>query len=546
MKSNKAFILIFVLLLFCVSCNQQIHQNTLAAPSPGVTVAFAYSTDKASYTPTPILTSIPKEGQQTAVARIRATKTEKAKMASPTSTLTPSKTLAPSMTFKPSVTGPPTTTATPISIPTVTPTFDTVQIVTRTSAPAAQCPPQKPDLVPDITSWPMSVGRQYLQVKPALDFLNSGGTIASVIAAFEKEYTYIPLPALQADITGDGVNELLLTNAVTVLIIGCHGGEYQAFLQYEGDIDGVRYALFEKPIDMNLDGIPEIVINEQFGHTNVDHKISIYEWDGNQLKAIIQGKDGFTGEEIPYAEIYGATKLRIVDNNGDGLLEFTLTSDPPFYGTSSYIVGLPWRDETHVYAWNGTLFVLYQIEYSKPEFRFQAVQDGDRATLVSEYTQALDLYQQTIFSDKLDWWSEERWSYEVRLFAARGDNTPTPMPTPIPDSSDYYNLSAYARFRIMLLHVARGFIPEAEIVINTLKEKYPQGQPGYPYAEMATSFWDEYQISSNLGQACDKAVEYATLHPVEILAYLGNGEYARTYYGNQSLEYKPEDVCPFR
>ena len=63
---------------------------------------------------------------------------------------------------------------------------------------------------------------------------------------------------------------------------------------------------------------------------------------------------------------------------------------------------------------------------------------------------------------------------------------------------------------------------------------------------MATDFQDEYQRSSDIGLACSKAIEYATEHAVDILAYLGNGEYGMVYFGDQSLEYKPEDVCPFR
>jgi hypothetical protein len=89
-------------------------------------------------------------------------------------------------------------------------------------------------------------------------------------------------------------------------------------------------------------------------------------------------------------------------------------------------------------------------------------------------------------------------------------------------------------------------LPEAEIVYNTLQKKYSEGQVGHAYAEMAAAFWNEYQKEKNIGQACAKAVDYATAHPGETLSYLGNGENAITYYGEQSLEYRPDDLCPFR
>ena len=111
---------------------------------------------------------------------------------------------------------------------------------------------------------------------------------------------------------------------------------------------------------------------------------------------------------------------------------------------------------------------------------------------------------------------------------------------------EYPNLSAYAHFRILLLHIIRGNTNEAKKEFNTLKESFQPDQPGYAYLELATAFWDEYQKSANIEDACTKAIEYAEMYPVEVLSYLGNGEYARAYFGDQSLDYEPDDVCPFR
>jgi hypothetical protein len=195
--------------------------------------------------------------------------------------------------------------------------------------------------------------------------------------------------------------------------------------------------------------------------------------------------------------------------------------------------------------WNGEAFAFYRTEYARPQFRFQAVQDADQATRWAEYDNALDLYQQAIFSDKLDWWTQERRAYEQILWDSRwyaGSLTPTPTPLPFPtsDPNEYPNLAAYSRYRIMLLHLLRGYLPEAKIVYETLQEKFPADQPGHEFAEMATEFWNEYQTSHDIGQACNQSVEYARSHS-EILTYLGSD-----YHGWQSHEYAPEDVCPFK
>jgi hypothetical protein len=57
---------------------------------------------------------------------------------------------------------------------------------------------------------------------------------------------------------------------------------------------------------------------------------------------------------------------------------------------------------------------------------------------------------------------------------------------------------------------------------------------------MATAFWNEYQTTNDIERACSKAVSYAATNP-EILTYLGG-----PYHGEQSLWYKPENVCPFK
>ncbi|HKZ70229.1 MAG TPA: hypothetical protein VJ020_09120 [Anaerolineales bacterium] len=236
----------------------------------------------------------------------------------------------------------------------------------------------------------------------------------------------------------------------------------------------------------------------------------------------------------------GASVAKLNDIDGNGTIELILEG-----GISSgvnYRDGLPWRVQTDTHMWSGEAFVFYRTKYAAPQYRFQAVQDADQATLGREYDTALDLYQEAIFRDELEWWSPERRAYEQALWDASWHfevPTPTPLPFPTPDPNEYPNLAAYARYRIILLHILRGYLPEATIVYETLQEKFPAGQPGHEFAEMATEFWIDYQTSQDIGQACNQAVEYARSHS-EILTYLGSD-----YHGWQSHEYTPEDVCPF-
>jgi hypothetical protein len=415
--------------------------------------------------------------------------------------------------------------------------------VTFTPASSAQCPIITSNSAPDITAWYLPEDPHALQAQLALDFLNSGGNPEMVVNAFVKNYrSGIPLPATQRDITGDGVSELLITDDNQVMVFGCDHGKYQLLLEVSWGESFTRYIRFIIPGDMNLNGIPEVVIDEQSGHMNFTHSVTIYEWDGHQLTSIIQGEQYAEGKYFETAYMDGVTTINVQDMDGNQALELILNGSEPLHDTYDYTAGFPWREETHIFSWNGSLFTLYRVVFSPPDYRFQVVQDGDRASLIGEYTRALELYQDAILSDTLEWWSDNRWSYEVR----RLSNIETPDPTPTPDSYEYPNLAAYAYYRILLLQTLNGDLPEAQTTLKTMTDKFSKDEAGYAYTELATVFWNEFQISSNIQQACSKAIEYADIHPSEILSYLGNGDYAGTYFGYQSLVYTSKDICPFR
>jgi hypothetical protein len=171
--------------------------------------------------------------------------------------------------------------------------------------------------------------------------------------------------------------------------------------------------------------------------------------------------------------------VHLQDINGDGLQELVVKQGIPI-GSD----GVPWRTETDICTWNGKSFVLTHTELGAAEYRFQAVQDGDRATSAGKFDRALGLYQQAIFDASLQGWSENRLLYEMERARERDSGqAPSPQPTPIPDPAEYPNLAAYARYRILLLHVVRGYLTEAGTVYSALEERYPEGQVGHAYAE---------------------------------------------------------------
>jgi len=90
----------------------------------------------------------------------------------------------------------------------------------------------------------------------------------------------------------------------------------------------------------------------------------------------------------------------------------------------------------------------------------------------------------------------------------------------------------------MTVYFKRGWDSDAKTIYQTLQEKYPEENPGYPYVEMAIEFWNEYQASHDLEAACDKSIMYVSQH-AEILDPLGShGLWDYSYYD-------PKIICPF-
>jgi len=452
----------------------------------------------------------------------------------PTTTSSPLPTTTPTRTALPSAT--PTASITPLpTIPTFTPTFDVSTIVTVTPAPKADCPTIQENESLDIINYEKGF------TTVIIDALNQGIPVERITTALDKGISeYYGMPGLKRaryqmqDLTNDGVSEIVL-EFVAFYIIGCHNSKYEILLELppDGSLLSPSTTSFR---DVNRDGIPDITlllgVASQGGHS-----YGVYEWDGDKFANIIFSDDPKYPESgLIWAETTG--DIHYEDTNRDFVQELILDSGIPVWDT--YYSGLPWRNKRTIYMWNGSYYIPNKVEFAAPEFRFQATQDGDLATNQSEFDKALSLYQDTIFSDKLKYYSVDIQKNLQANWMARVGNirsTPTPYPN---DFTEYPRLAAYAYYRIILLHLVQEHESDANTVYNTLQEKFSNDPYGHPYVEMATAFWEAFQSTHKMYAGCAAAIQYAAEHP-DILTPLGSD-----YHGWQSHQYKPEDVCPFR
>lgn len=357
-------------------------------------------------------------------------------------------------------------------------------------------------------------------------FLDARGSAAGLRTALNEIEGYPEgLPWSQVivrELTGGGAPEVIVAVEIPVypmiggvMVFACHSGGHR--LAYLGELpidSGLEIANVD---DMTGDGLAEVVYSAVtgVGSGGLTTSFVIVGWTGSVFAQLL--------DERPI-EAFNLAEAWIVDTDGSGTLELLLTGNVcacyPFEG--------PQRTRTDYWAWDGQKFERARWAYTAPEYRFQAVQDGDDATLFGDYDAALAFYQQAIYDPDLKGWSP------AEPGAGMGE---TPLPPP--DPAEWARLGAYARYRIMLLHASRGYLDAAQIVFEELQARFPMPRPGHPYAELAAAFWEEFSVGQDLTAACGRAVAYAEEHRAEILAPLGS-----EFYGVLNRSYAPEDVCP--
>lgn len=421
-----------------------------------------------------------------------------------------------------------TVTQVPTSLPVASPTATSTLTPLPTITPTPKACPQ---IDANFIYTPPEDGDYELAIQ---NFLNDGGD-PELLA----QHNFVDIE----DLNGDNVPEILVqpySIFKRLLLFSCINGEYREYLFSDEDRDvGLAERIEILAIDdLNQNGVPEVVFKTLTCIWGRCGSLFIVEWDGEQYTRLI--KDEKRGEIVGYASMDDPKEAYLKDFDNDGIPELAWIGEVPPEGHGDYWVYYPQRLATHVYKWDGKNYSALPVSYTPPEFRFQAVQDGDRATLAGEYQQALDLYQLAINSNSLDWWTEERHLFLLNQYGFDTCNG-SPCPSPNPDPKERPILSAYARYRIMLIHVLTDNPDETEKNYQQLLLDFPVDNAGYPIAEMATLFWNEYLISKDLSKACGASIN-SIISQRDVLSVLSGN----TISQNISYDRKPSEVCPFK
>ena len=188
---------------------------------------------------------------------------------------------------------------------------------------------------------------QTLELLEALQFyLNQGGAFKTASAALDEYRDQGGLSFFQeVDLTGDGILELLAVDQ-QAYVFWCQAG----FVDLEaipdrppGEHPEVLYIG-----DMNLDGVPEIVLHwgDECGPDSCA-ALAVMEGDGGAFGSLVshQGAD--------LAGMDAAFDVRFADLEGNGTLEILLQGATPPATSPAYREGRPWRESVHTYTWAG-------------------------------------------------------------------------------------------------------------------------------------------------------------------------------------------------
>jgi tetratricopeptide (TPR) repeat protein len=423
---------------------------------------------------------------------------------------------------------PPTVTVVQYIPITLTPTAVT-PVMTVTPGPAAICPVISHSNIDLNIELPAEKHQSH--EAPILDFLNKGGSVTALQR--ELKENMLGYKVLTEDITNDGIPEVIV-QPYSLYVYTCIQGGYQTALVE----DPIEYSVGLQIIDINQNGIPELIISKSYAPASPIYQYQILEWDGQKFSNLLAKEtlcsrynlNGCIENGVPDIMV-GFDDLEDIDH--DGMLEFLITGGVGFGADT--LVYQPQRNGTMIWDWDGHAYHLSSIQLSPPHYRIQALQDGDEYSLGGDYDNALASYWRVIEDDSLDWWSPSRRQYNMVSIGNQ-----TPIPTPVIDTNERIRLSAYAYYRIMLIHVVRGEMEQAGMIFDRLQTEITDA--GFHFKVLATVFWNEYTKTHQMESSCQRAIEYVRKNPKDTIDKL-DGYY---YYIISNHTYVPEDVCPFK
>ena len=398
---------------------------------------------------------------------------------------------------------------TPLPTPTATLRPTATPRPTPTATPVPRCPaPASADawVAPvDFYGYPEAIGA----------YLNAGGpavaltTILSNASSINDRFGGVKL----IDLTGDGEREVIVSIAEPasldrlpapggmLLIYGCAQQRVELLYAAQSAAAETMPRLVQiGNITGAARGAQVATLTSSCGAHTCFERFDILGWTGESFISLLSAP----------LELPGGT-YRLVQRDQDPAFEIEAQ------GSVIGSVGAgPQRTEQQVWKWNGTQYVKAAAELSPVEYRIHAIYEGDDVFSAGDYAKAIDWYSRAITDDTLKDWHAE--------IGYRTQN-------------DRVTLTAYARFRLLLIGVLQGQA-NAKDQLDQLTAEFPNDSPAHDTQQMAQTFWDKYQATQDIKAACAAANAYAN-EQYQIFEDLN-------LFGYSNRSYTPDDMCPIK
>lgn len=384
---------------------------------------------------------------------------------------------------------------------------------TATAAAPTPQPTFQPNECPETRGFsPPSQPESFNDFPAAVGVYLSNGGAPSVLESTLRSWGAITdkggVVQADTDLTGDKIPEIIVTlfnpftynsdailNSGQLLIYGCDNNAYR-LLYTTSNNPGIALPVLHRVGDLNGDVKAEVVFDIQScTTTSCIREGFILSWN-----TVVGAFETLNAAQI--LAING--RLGVADFDSDGILEVSVSSNPPPSTTSG-----PTRGIVDVWDWTGQNYVLAVRTNGDPRYRIHQLQDADAELENGNFRSALRGY------------------FEVR------DNSDLLAWTLLNETE---MLRAFAAYRILTVYARLGD-GRAEEILATLLSENPEGSPAAVYAVMGQSFMDALRSGGSVSGACQAALAAASARP-EALSFLNS-------YGIANRSYSLNDLCPF-
>lgn len=387
--------------------------------------------------------------------------------------------------------------------PQATPTEPGFLPLTAVAQVTPSPPERRPCPVPTGSAAPPTPAEPGQAASQIQEFLNQGGNPQQFAASDPK------LELSRPDVDGDSWVDLAFVvrqsqgNGIvtpgTLLIYRCTQESYR--LVYTApDQPDLSAPTVHSSGDLNVDGQDELLISRRScGAHTCTAQVQVLQWRGGSLENGLQGPT----DDLPSPVI----EVRPGSQGEPDRIAVT--------GTSINSVGAgPFRPVTRIWAWNAGAqrYQPADEQLEPPEYRVHMLHDADRAARAGNLEQAVSAYRRVIQDDGLQGWVDPEREQAL--------------------------LSAFARYRLLVVELRREQPTAAQEWVNELRETTDSGGPGAPYVALGETYWNEYQRSGDLDAACRAARQFAAAQSGQILDPL--------YFGYANPTYSAGDMCALR